>query len=296
MRIAAVILNWCDPEATIHCVDTLMEHSMFGGGVHVVDNASPDNSYEVLKTRLPACRVFRNVMNSGYTGGNNYGLEQAFKEGCDAVLILNNDIDVHLTPAFWAWLDTTLSSSPNSLIGIPVSRNQRADDFSFPASHGLVTRAIVAAAGVDIRRMPDLICGCAMVIPRDLYESIGLFNEDFFMYCEEFDYALRAARAQGTVIHSPAELGFVVREESFGDRAPYVYYYQARNLMAIALSCPSPRKWRVTFLVMMVSLWNAVKARRPHYVKAAALGVLHGLWGKRGRLAVAHSWRIGKSI
>lgn len=295
MKIAAVILNWCDAEATIRCVDTLMGRSAFGGCVHVVDNASPDDSYDVLKSRLPACRVSRNTMNSGYTGGNNYGLRQAFKEGCDAVLILNNDIDVHLTPAFWAWLDTTLSSSPKFLIGIPVSRNQRADDFSFPASHGLVTRSIVEAAGVDIRRMPELTCGCAMVIPRELYESIGLFNEDFFMYCEEFEYALRSASAQGTVIHSPVELGFVVREESFGDRAPYVYYYQARNLMAIALSCPSRRKWKVAFLVMLVSLWNAVKARRPCYVKAATLGVFHGLCGKRGRLAVVHSWRIGQS-
>jgi GT2 family glycosyltransferase len=291
MKIAAVILNWCDAKATIHCVDTLRGRSAFAGPVYVIDNASPDGSFEVLKSRLPHCVVLRNAVNSGYTGGNNHGLRQAFDDGCDAVLILNNDVDVRLSPGFWEWVEQKVTKCPMSLIGIPVSRNQGADDFSFPAEHGFVTRAIVQASGLSIQQMPTLLCGCAMVISRHLYERVGLLNEEFFMYCDEFEYAIRSAKFGDGITHSPVELGFVVREEVSGDRAPYVYYYQARNMITIALRCSSLGRVMATAMVILVSLRSAARTRSMNNFKAALLGVIHGFSGQQGRYAAVHSLR-----
>lgn len=291
MKTAVIILNWCNATATIHCVETLLEYSDFDGPICVVDNASPDGSFEVLTNSLPGCTVLRNNTNSGYTGGNNYGLRWAFDNGCDAVLILNNDVDVQLKADFWDWLEAAITSYPMSLVGVPVSRSERGESFAFPAPHGTVTRSIVETAGLDLTRMPEMLCGCAMVVPRQLYELVGGLNEDFFMYCEEFEYSLRSVRGGGCVMHSPPELGFVVRQEMAGDRAPYVYYYQARNLISLALEWSSSWRFKNVAMVILVSLKNAAGTHSLKSTKAAVLGIVHGFRGQHGRLDAIHELR-----
>ena len=60
----------------------------------VVDNASSDGSAEAVAREFPDAKLVRNDRNRGYAGGMNVGARAALERGADAVLLLNNDVEV----------------------------------------------------------------------------------------------------------------------------------------------------------------------------------------------------------
>lgn len=287
MKIAAVILNWCDARATLRCVSSL-KMAGFKGTIYVVDNASPDLSYQELRKKLPDCIVLRNTVNSGYTGGNNYGIRIAFEADHDLAVILNNDVEVRLSAGFWCWLEGIASSTAKALIGIPVGNSERSEQLAFPAAHGRVTSAIVSGAELPHTSFPELLCGCAMAITRELYEKTGPLDEALFMYCEEFDYSIRCVKSGGELFYAPPSLGFVLRRGMSASRPAYVYYYQARNLIILTLQHLSKARVRTVALVTLVSLKNAFVTRQPSCLRAAIIGIAHGLGRRGGRFEGVH--------
>ena len=93
--LGLVVLNYCSVGDTVRCVDGLLG---FGSDfrVVVVDNLSPDGSYEVLRRRYEG-RAFVDVVqtgrNGGYSYGNNVGMRWLIERyGCTVVGVLNPDV------------------------------------------------------------------------------------------------------------------------------------------------------------------------------------------------------------
>lgn len=290
MKIAAIVLNWCDPEATIRCVETLRASFPAVSAVHVVDNASPDGSYEVLKNRLPDCDVFKNEVNSGYTGGNNVGLVRAFDAGCDAALILNNDVIVRFSGHFSDWVSRIVSEDALDLIGIPVY-DELQQRFTFPSDPGRFVKELMRSARVPLDHPFCLICGCALLVTRRLYAKIGGLDERLFMYCEELDYSVRAAMAGGAVISGPVEIGHVVRNEEPGDRRPYVYFYQARNLVFLAKKYGMQAGFFGMVLAWLASMQFAIKSKIFINVVMSLRGAAYGAFSWMGRVDSVHQYK-----
>ncbi|HSP95635.1 MAG TPA: glycosyltransferase, partial [Candidatus Dormibacteraeota bacterium] len=105
MKIAIVVLNWNQREATLACLDSLALADLQGAEVFVVDNGSRDGSVAALDDRLPPERLIALPENRGYAGGNNAGMRAALEAGAELVLLLNNDTTVSpdfLLPLLWA--------------------------------------------------------------------------------------------------------------------------------------------------------------------------------------------------
>ncbi len=90
-RVAAVILSWNGREDTLACL-----RSVEGEGVDliVVDNASADAERRGRRTRVPERKARPERPERGYAGGMNVGVRVALERGADAVLLLNNDVEV----------------------------------------------------------------------------------------------------------------------------------------------------------------------------------------------------------
>ena len=74
----------------------------------------------------------------------------------------------------------------------------------------------------------DFVTACGMLIRRDCLETVGLFDERFFMYYEDSDYCLRARRAGRRAIIVPrARMWHKVAASSGGDDSPGERYYMA---------------------------------------------------------------------
>ena len=175
--------------------------------VIVVDNASGDGSAELVREEFPQVRLIALEQNVGFAAGSNIGAQAA--EG-EYVLMLNPDTEL-VGDTLTALLDTA-SPSRAGLVGGrrcgPTAGStqgragaRRASGASSASPPGMSTlfrgSALFNPESLggwqrDSARRVDIVTGCLCLAPRSVWERLGGFDEDFFMYGEDADLATRA--------------------------------------------------------------------------------------------------------
>ncbi|HEY7706527.1 MAG TPA: glycosyltransferase family 2 protein [Gaiellaceae bacterium] len=277
MKVTAVVLSWNGREDTLACLRSLEGEPV---DVIVVDNASTDGTAEAVT----GAEVIRNERNLGYAGGMNVGIRRALEQGADAVLVLNNDVEVE--PGAVAAL-----VEPAGGAGAVCPLIVFADD---------PERVWYAGAGYDPRkgyngrqrtdrpadaRKTDRACGAAMLVRREVLEAVGLFDEELFAYVEDTDWSLRARKLGLPLLVEPASrVRHKVSASTGGEGSDGALYYSTRNTLTVAeRHAPLGRlgTWRRRAVVVLAHGAQALLARRPARIRA----VLQG-WRdfRRGRL------------
>jgi GT2 family glycosyltransferase len=191
----------------------------------IVDNDSGDGSFEALsafvaKQDWPHVRVVASGHNGGFGAGNNVGIWAGRGDGqrADYVYFLNSD--AFPAPDAVRLLVETLESHPN--VGIAGSHihgpegDPHITAFRFPSiasefehamRFGPVTRLLREnRVPMDLpleTAQVDWLAGASMMMRQDVIDQVGAFDETFFLYFEETDLCLRAARAGHTTIYVP---------------------------------------------------------------------------------------------
>lgn len=202
-KVVAVVLDWNGAEDTVRCVRSLLALHEPGLEVLVVDNGSRTSPAAALKAAGLEVQVAFTGRNLGYAGGNNYGIRLALERGAGFVWILNNDAEA--VPGALAPLLEAASRQPKA--GVLGSRVLRGDDPSrIWVAWGRVTwrQSLIALEGEDEPDGPrfdgerdvEWIPGCALLFRAEALRDVGGFDEDFFAYHEDVDWAARA-RARG---------------------------------------------------------------------------------------------------
>jgi GT2 family glycosyltransferase len=190
----------------------------------VADNASADDSVAVARRMIPDCRIEQTGRNAGYAAAFNAAVRTAGPY--DAVLILNPD--VRLRPGSVATLMARLGGDGPDRVGIVVPRIL--DEHGHVAfslrREPTVRRALgEAVLGQRAGRFPvlgetvldrpayfrdgpaDWATGAVMLMSRACLEATGLWEEQFFLYSEETEFALRARdRGFRTMLVAAAEV------------------------------------------------------------------------------------------
>lgn len=186
--------------------------------VIVVDNASADGSASAIEERFPNVCVVRSEENIGFGRGNNLGATHA--KG-DALFLLNTDTIVR--PGAIELLYNTLVADPKRGIVGPFLENPdgsyQCSMLSFPTVwrtfcvffwlDRIFPRVPLFADGMMTHVDPlkehdvDVINGAAMMIRRDLFEKIGGFDPEYFMYFEESDLCMRVAKLGYSAHYTP---------------------------------------------------------------------------------------------
>jgi GT2 family glycosyltransferase len=185
------------------------------GAVTVVDNASGDGSAERLRAGVAGMdrvQVIDSPRNGGFGAGMNVGIRAGLPDGRlpDFVYLLNSD--AFPAPDAIARLLDHLARHPEA--GIAGSHIHGPDGaphvtaFRFPSLPGefegaarlgpvsrLLARWAVALPVPDRSRPVDWLAGASMMLRRTMLDTVGLFDERFFLYFEETDLCLRARQA-----------------------------------------------------------------------------------------------------
>lgn len=231
-RTAALVVNGLRALAT-----ELRDHP--GAQVVVVDNDSGDGSAERIAAAIDAegwdgwARLQRAPLNGGFAYGNNLAIRPALASATppDWIWLLNPDTEVR--PGALAALLDFLRAHPRA--GIAGSRFELADGtpwphaFRFPSLLGELSAAlrfgpvtallrrwsVLLTMGEQPERV-DWLPGASLLLRRAVFESVGLMDEDYFLYYEETDFCLQAARAGWTCWHVPASRVMHIAGQSTG--------------------------------------------------------------------------------
>ena len=142
--------------------------------------------------------------NFGFAGGCNVGIRMALREGdCSYVWLLNNDTVV--TPQSLSELVGAFNSEPSiGMAGSTIYRYydpQIIQDYGGQGYNKWIARISKPSAN-DIPRKMAYVCGCSMLVKSDLIHDIGLMGEQYFLYYEEIDWAVRS-RGKYTLGYAP---------------------------------------------------------------------------------------------
>lgn len=191
----------------------------------VVDNASTDATAEISRA-IPGVRVIRNEANRGFS----HAVNQAAAAATGRVLVAVNQ-DLHLQPGALKAMHGFLASN-NGLAGGALSFEDGSEQPScgpFPTLAGTVCRLALPRRmrKYDLGRSRsgeaqavDWITGAFIGFPRELFDKIGGFDEDFFMYYEDVDFCLRARRAGFRSYFLPSAKALHLHPFSDRDDAP----------------------------------------------------------------------------
>lgn len=243
-------------------------------------------------------RVVALDTNRGVAGGFNAGIQAA--RGAILVL-LNNDTEAE--PGWLQELVSALEANPHA--GMAASKLRLFDQRDKLHSAGDFVRVngIPGNRGVwqidrgqynDANQPPPLfgVCGGAAAYRRELFEAVGLFDQDLGSYCEDVDLNWRARLAGFECEFAPRAV--VYHKLSATGGGPIASYYVGRNFIAvIAKNYPSAlwQKYRARIVRAQLEIaWDALKHWRGAAARARLRGQLAGL------LALPHFLNKRKAI
>ncbi|WP_026733963.1 glycosyltransferase family 2 protein [Fischerella sp. PCC 9605] len=228
-RLLVVILNYRTPQLTIACLRSLVDEvrSLPGTRVVVVDNASGDGSAAQIQGAIvtESWGDWVSLLPLEHNGGYAFGNNAAIRLGLESTnppsyfLILNPDTLVR-AGALKA-LVNFMDEHPD--VGIAGSRLEDPDGtpqrsaFRFHTIFSeldsglrlgvitkLLSRWVVAPPVREDTYQTDWVSGASMIVRREVFASVGLLDEKYFLYFEEVDFCLQANKAGWSCWYVPA--------------------------------------------------------------------------------------------
>ena len=171
----------------------------------VVDNGSDEDIQGMVAREFPEVRVIMLDENHGFAGGNNKGIEMAHGK---YVALINND-----AIAAPQWIRSLIvTAESDSTIGAVASliidgnRPDVLDSCGVGIACDGMSRQAMRGKPVPQLTQPKevlLFSGCACLLRMKSLKEVGLFDEDFFAYCEDTDLGLRLRRAGWKIVAAP---------------------------------------------------------------------------------------------
>jgi GT2 family glycosyltransferase len=206
--------------------------------VYCIDNDSRDGTPEMLK-RIddPRWVVTLNKRNVGVAEGNNQGIVQAFADGCEWVLLLNNDTT--FPSDFFAQLVQACAKNDWRVVVPKIWFDEPAKHIWYGGGGFNARRAHTGFhSGIgdpDVGQFDrpgtvDYSPTCAMLVHRSVFDEVGLMDETYFVYFDDTDFCWRLRLADVPIGYWPeTTLVHKVGGSTGGKTSPFTAQITARN-------------------------------------------------------------------
>lgn len=203
-QLLIVVLNYKNYEMTIKCVENIIEST---ANILIVDNCSPNESYDVLQKRYTHAEnvhVVKSDRNGGYAYGNNYGVRWGMEHFTDInyVAIMNPDVTVEENT--FATLVAFLEKHNEVIVASPVIIEHGRKTKDSTGWNLWSKKSVILSAGYILGRSiektsegelvldegkiihyVDVVKGCFYVVRAVDFIKLGMLDEETFLYGEE---------------------------------------------------------------------------------------------------------------
>jgi N-acetylglucosaminyl-diphospho-decaprenol L-rhamnosyltransferase len=217
--VSIIIVTWNNAPDIGRCLDSLSGiDQRMRAEILVVDNASSDQTVEVIQNGYPHVRVVCNKQNVGFAAANNQAMRMTDGR---YVMLLNPDtsVDAGTVEVLVHYLD----GSPKAWVAGPMilnpDRSLQVSGVRFPSRSNILVESLfldrlfphsrLFGSHKELFEDPhepravDYVQGSALMVRREAINRVGVLDEGFFMYFEEADWCYRIKEAGGEVHYSP---------------------------------------------------------------------------------------------
>lgn len=215
MKVYAIILNYKTYKETTSLVHQLLRQELVDLHIVVVDNCSPNESFQYLKQTFEHkinVEILQSEKNGGYSYGNNFGLYYIKKYNPELVFILNNDIIIDSNKILLNSLINEKNKNPNAVLCAPTMKINGIEQNSAWKIPNYKDCLIMATRiGQLFFKTPtqyifqdkkktelvECVAGSFFLANYPKMEAIGFFDEDLFLFGEETIIAQKIKNSGG---------------------------------------------------------------------------------------------------
>ncbi|HKA17325.1 MAG TPA: glycosyltransferase family 2 protein [Blastocatellia bacterium] len=246
LRASIIIVNYNAKEMLLRCIESVLRTSQSDCEVIVLDNDSSDGMADLIEARYSQVALIRSDTNLGFGAGNNLA---ALRAQGKYLVFLNPDTMVDN-----GWLESLLApfeTCPEA--GLVTAKILLADqpDLINACGNSVHLTGLALCCGLGQPRTSfnkthdvDAVSGAAFAIRQELFEALGGFDEDTFLYMEDTDLSWRARLAGTRCLFTPESIVF----HHYTLRiTPRKVFYQERNRYLMLLKI---LRWRSLFILL----------------------------------------------
>jgi GT2 family glycosyltransferase len=243
--VSIIVLTFQSERTVRGCLASIAAHAGPNAEVIVVDNASIDGTLDVVREVAPEAHIIALTENRGFAAGMNAGIAHA---SADTFLLLNPDAE--LTPTTLPPLMRSLASDPtiaavgprltypdgtpqDSAFTYPTLLMTWLEFFPHPGRllHTRLNGRLTSSDGQPIEI--DHPLGACMLISRSAWLDVGPMDVQFFLYCEEVDWCMRARAHGWRILHVPAAVAIHEggASSSLAPAVSLLYLYVSRRYL-----------------------------------------------------------------
>jgi GT2 family glycosyltransferase len=263
IRASVVVPTLAADSTILECLAALERQTLRDFEVIVVDN-SGESRVRNLGVSGSRVRVIEPVRNVGFGAAVNAAIRVS---EAPYLVALNDDTCPHAE-----WLAALVETAEgDGGAGMVASKIRLAGTESLDSAGMLLCadgsskqRGHLAPSG-DYPECEEVLLpsACAALYRRDMLAEIGLFDEEFFLYCEDTDLGLRARWAGWKCLYAPGAVVEHRYSRTAGRASPLKAYFVERNRLFLAVkNLPASMLWKVPFVSAARYFWHVVSMFR----------------------------------
>lgn len=310
-KIAIITLNYNGKQDTLELLESInkLQITSYKLLVIVVDNASFDGSVSAIKQQFPQIDIVQTGSNLGFAGGFNKGIDYARAWGADYFLLINNDClikDVDLITKLVKTIESDENLPAGRQVGLVSPKIYFAPGFEFHKDRykkedqgkvlwfaggkfdwnniGSIHRGIdeVETGKYNSFEESEIFSGACVLIKKEVFEKAGLFDEKYFLYFEDSDFAIRVKQAGFKIYYNGVTSIYHKVSQSTGTGSDITDYFHTKNRLLFGFKYASIRtrfallREAIRLLVtgrkaQKIGIWSFIKGDNepPHYIKTS---------------------------
>lgn len=258
--VALIVLNYERKALLLECLESATASRYRPCHIVVVDNGSTDGSADAVERSFPGVTVLRSLENRGVAGGRNFGAKWVLDHlNVDFLAFIDNDTLIE-PDTVGEMLDAIRGHRDIGLVS-PKAYRRRGDQQLLSAG-GLrfnpYTGSLSDVASGELDRgqyesIRDIqACpGFAFLVRREVFDSIGFFDEHFNPYgWEDADFSLRAGDAGYRLVYAPRAIVCHLGGRIGRGAVEKYEYHKARSMFYFVRRHTNPLQWACFLLVL----------------------------------------------